>query len=95
MIISKDEFLILHYLEDNDIAKVEWQYKSAKMTIDDFKKEILRENDFFLTHKPRKVLGQTQNFNYCIDPETQEWHNSIIIPTFTEIELKKTRYSGQ
>ena len=89
MIVANSDFLVLSYLEENQIIKVDWKSASSEMSKEDFKMQVHLENDAFNQYKPSCILGQTQNLSYTISPQEQDWHNEIILPTFKNIGLKK------
>lgn len=89
MIVKETSFMVFSHLKDLDIVKVDWQAASESMSDDDFKEQITLEKEVFLAHRPKGVLGQTQNLKFSIKPDLQEWHNTQIMPIFKEIGLRK------
>ncbi len=89
MIVKETNFVTFSYFSESSIMRLDWHLPSIDMTSQDFQDCIYLEKSLFLLYKPTKILANTLNMHYAIDPEEQDWHNSIISPTFQAIGLQR------
>ncbi len=87
--LHESQYSYIHWHEAERIMEHTW--KDAELEDDIYKTEMLVLQRLVLDKHPEAVLGNTQQMDYAISPEMQEWINREIIAVGAEDGyLKKT-----
>ena len=69
-----------------------WSEKTASMSFQTFKEEMLQIKEAVKNHKPASIMVQAQKMGFITSPEVQEWIDSEISPSFLENGVTKFAY---
>ncbi len=74
---------------DNQLMIVSWNGATANMEVAEFKNESFEVIDVLKKYKPKRLIVDTQNMQFPLTPELQEWSNKEIIEQFIKQGTQK------
>jgi len=89
MEIYKSKFVLRTYDVINRTITSTWLSSTEKMTIDEFKAEMLTLVDVIIKHKATYLLSIMKDLRFPIVPDLQNWISHTIVPKFIEAKLLK------
>lgn len=88
-VYADSNYILISYLSDSKILKIQWKKESENMSVEDFKQQISFIREAVIQYKPYYILGLTVEMTYGITPELQEWHNDFLFSAFRDEKLQK------
>jgi hypothetical protein len=79
-IVYQSEYKTSYFYPDQSILEEVWHTESAHLTDELYRKEVMAFVELLNKYKPRKTLQNTQNLLFILNPETQAWLNSVVMP---------------
>lgn len=82
-------FYQLSYSKEKSLLQIDWTLNTSEMREQDFKDVLLEILEFIKKERPTWYLANTQDFQFSIVPEVQDWANEVFIPQIVELGVKK------
>ncbi len=92
MIIFQTKYQDASYEGDKALFVSEWKSSSEEMDDETYKKEINAQFDFIRQNKVNRILFITENFNFIITPDVQEWNNELLVREFDNAGVLKVAF---
>jgi hypothetical protein len=82
MEIYQSKYLHLAYFAEFGLIEMTWLPATEYMTIEEYKQEFENYLNLILQLQPKKILPDTREMLFQIEPELQEWTNeNIFVPS--------------
>ncbi|MCU0450648.1 MAG: STAS/SEC14 domain-containing protein [Bernardetiaceae bacterium] len=92
MQVYKSQFLHLAFFAQEELIEMTWLPATEHMTDEECKQEFRHYLDLMLQLKPKKVLPDTRDMLFQIDPDLQEWTNHTIFTPSLAMGLNKAAF---
>ncbi|TAE00569.1 MAG: hypothetical protein EAZ97_05530 [Bacteroidetes bacterium] len=92
MEVYNSKYLHLAFFADQELIEMTWLPLTDKMKPEEYKQEFLNYLDIILKFRPKKIIPDTRDMFFLIDPELQEWTNQTIFPPSLEMGLNKAAF---
>ncbi|WP_250631644.1 hypothetical protein [Rhodoflexus caldus] len=87
--LFQNNFLTITQSDDIQGITIQWHTGSVRMSDDEFRESIIGIKNAILTAKPQAIFADTLHMEYAIVPELQEWHNEVVFPAMTSVNVNK------
>lgn len=75
--------------KENKILNFVWLSTTKDLDDEVFKNEIKEAGEWVKKYSPDYILLDSQNLQYVITPNLQEWMNEILVPIYIGVGVKK------
>jgi hypothetical protein len=82
MEIYQSKYLHLAYFAEHSLIEMTWLPATERMTDEEYKQEFLHYLGLILELQPKRILPDTREMLFQIEPKMQEWTNeNIFVPS--------------
>ncbi|WP_338814889.1 hypothetical protein V9L05_06780 [Bernardetia sp. Wsw4-3y2] len=89
MKLYQSNYLQIDAFDEQKLLELTWLPATANMTSEEYKNEHVELLKFILEQKIEKVLGNTKELYFVVNPKVQEWMNENIFVPAMEVGFSK------